>query len=278
MKQMKLSLGFSPCPNDTFIFDALVNKKIDPEGFEFDLFLEDVQTLNQWALEKKLDMSKISYGVYPLVSENFNLLDSGGALGKGVGPLLIAKGPMPADGPGKLSVAIPGKNTTAHVLFSMAFPEAANKKFMVFSEIENAILEGKVDCGVIIHENRFTYQQRGLTKWVDLGNYWEEKTGLPIPLGGIVVRKDFDGGVKKKLSRLIRKSIEFAFAHYPDLSPFVKENSQEMEESVMRQHIDLYVNDYSVSLGEDGKKAIRQFLKVFATMNKAAIQPISPVG
>ncbi|MFI5156375.1 MAG: 1,4-dihydroxy-6-naphthoate synthase [Chitinophagales bacterium] len=275
---MKLSLGFSPCPNDTFIFDALVNKKIDPEGLEFDLFLEDVQTLNQWALEKKLDVSKISYGVYPLVSENFNLLDSGGALGKGVGPLLIGKGPMAASGLDQLTVAIPGKNTTANVLFSMAFPSAAKKKFIVFSEIENAVLLGKVDCGVIIHENRFTYQQRGLTKWVDLGNYWEEKTGLPIPLGGIVVRKNINPDVKEKLNRLIRKSIEFAFVHHPELSSFVKENSQEMEESVMRQHIDLYVNNYSISLGEEGKKAIQQFLKVFASMNNATIQPISLVG
>ena len=277
MQQMKLSLGFSPCPNDTFIFDALVNKKIDPEELEFDIFLEDVQTLNQWALEKKLDISKISYGVYPLVSVFCNLLDSGGALGKGVGPLLIAKDPMPDAGPDHLSVAIPGKNTTAHVLFSMAFPSAANKKFMVFSEIEDAILKGKVDCGVIIHENRFTYQQKGLTKWVDLGNYWEQKTGLPIPLGGIVVRKDIDEIVKEKINRLIRKSIQFAFDHYPDLSPFVKENAQEMEESVMRQHIDLYVNNYSLSLGEDGKKAIQAFLQVFAKMNKASVQPISLV-
>ena len=274
---MKLSLGFSPCPNDTFIFDALVNKKIDPEGLEFDIFLEDVQTLNQWALEKKLDVSKISYGVYPLVSDSCNLLDSGGALGKGVGPLLIAKGPMPEGGPDDLSIAIPGKNTTAHALFSLAFPAATNKKFLVFSDIENAILQGKVDCGVIIHENRFTYQQKGLTKWVDLGNYWEEKTSLPIPLGGIVVRKDIDEIVQEKINRLIRKSIQFAFDHYPDLSPFVKENAQEMEESVMRQHIDLYVNNYSLSLGEDGKKAIQAFLQVFAKMNKVSVQPISLV-
>jgi len=187
---MKITLGFSPCPNDTFIFDALVNNKIDTGDLEFEVVLEDVQTLNDWAKKGKLDISKISYGVLPLVLNEYVLLSSGGALGKGVGPLLIT------NKPGILSeaevntslIAIPGENTTAHMLFSLAYPEAANKKFMIFNQVEDALLQDKANAGVIIHENRFTYQARGLRKVVDLGEYWESATGHPIPLGGIVVR------------------------------------------------------------------------------------------
>lgn len=267
---MKLTLGFSPCPNDTFIFDALVNKKIDTAGIDVEPVLEDVQTLNRWALEKKLDVSKISYGVLPLVSDFYHLLDSGGALGVGVGPLLVANKMMEATEIKKARIAIPGKNTTAHVLFSLAFPEAGNKKFMVFNEIEKAVLSGEVDCGVIIHEGRFTYQKKGLIKLRDLGEFWEEKTKCPIPLGGIVVRDDIEESVRQKLSDLIRKSVEYSFAHYPQLSEFVKSHSQEMEEKVMRQHIDLYVNDYSISLGEMGRKAVERFLEVYRQMNSVS--------
>src|SRR5579864_708710 len=188
---MKLSLGFSPCPDDTFIFDALVNRKIDTGDFEFEVILEDVQTLNRWALEKKLDISKVSYGVWPLLQKDYNLLDSGGALGKGVGPLLISKNNILLKDMDQLRIAIPGEQTTAHLLFSMAFPNAKRKKFMVFSKIESAVLEGEVDCGVIIHENRFTYMQKGLIKQMDLGEYWEQKTKTPTPLGGIVMRNTF---------------------------------------------------------------------------------------
>ena len=275
---MKMTLGFSPCPNDTFIFDALVNKKIDTEGIELELFLEDVQTLNQWSIENRLDISKISYGVYPLLLGHYDLLDSGGALGQGVGPLLIAGKPMLQPDIRGLKVAIPGQNTTAHVLFSLAFPDSQNKAFMIFSAIEDAILRGHVDCGVIIHENRFTYQQKGLFKWMDLGAYWEMQTGLPIPLGGIVMKKTIDSEMQQKVNRLIRNSIEYAFAKYPQLGNFVKNNSQEMEESVMRQHIDLYVNDYSLSLGEQGKKAIDFFVKVYNSMGKPNAQPFSLAG
>jgi len=188
---MKLSLGFSPCPNDTFIFDALVNRKIDTGDFEFEVILEDVQTLNRWALEKKLDLSKVSYGVWPLLQKDYNLLDSGGALGNGVGPLLISKNNILLKDIDQLRIAIPGEQTTAHLLFSMAFPNAKRKKFMVFNQIESAVLNGEVDCGVIIHENRFTYMQKGLVKQIDLGEYWEQKTKAPIPLGGIILRNEF---------------------------------------------------------------------------------------
>jgi len=264
---MRFTLGFSPCPNDTFIFDALVNKKIDTEGLDFEVFLEDVQTLNQWAMQGKLDISKISYGVLPLVLHQYRLLEAGGALGKGVGPLLISRQPRPLTAINSSTIAIPGQQTTAHLLFSLAFPEAKQKEFMVFSEIEDAVLSGKVDCGVIIHENRFTYQQKGLTKLMDLGEFWEKETGAPIPLGGIVFREDLDQTLSKKVNSLIRKSLEYAFSHYPTLSDYVKAHAQEMDESVMRQHIDLYVNNYSLSLGKEGEKAIQTLLTTYSKIH-----------
>src|SRR5450432_1554830 len=263
---MKLSLGFSPCPNDTFIFDALVNRKIDTGDFEFDVVLEDVQTLNRWAMEKKLDISKVSYGVWPLLQKNYALLDSGGALGKGVGPLLISKNNILLRDINQLSIAIPGEQTTAHLLFSMAFPEAKRKKFMVFSQIENAVLNDDVDCGVIIHENRFTYMQKGLVKQMDLGEYWEQKTKSPIPLGGIVMRNEFSPAERAEVDRLIRDSVAFAEAYYPDLSDYVIRHAQEMQESVMRQHIDLYVNQYSLSLGDEGRRAVDILVEVYNKM------------
>ena len=265
---MKFSLGFSPCPNDTFIFDALVNKKIDTEGIEFDLHLEDVETLNQWAMQGKLDISKISYGVLPLLLSRYELLDAGGALGKGVGPLLIARGEMPLTKVPDCRIAIPGQRTTAHLLFSLAFPEARKKEFRVFSGIEDAVLSGAVDCGVIIHENRFTYQQKGLVKLLDLGEYWERETGAPIPLGGIVLRKGYEVPLSEKLNKLIRKSLEYAFCHYPELPEFVRVHAQEMDEGVMRQHIDLYVNNYSLSLGGDGEKAIETLLQTYKQIHQ----------
>jgi 1,4-dihydroxy-6-naphthoate synthase len=263
---MKLSLGFSPCPNDTFIFDALVNRKIDTGEFEFDVILEDVQTLNRWALEKKLDISKISYGVWPLLQKNYSLLDSGGALGKGVGPLLISKNNILLKDINQLSIAIPGEQTTAHLLFSLAFPQAKRKKFMVFSQIEGAVLNDEVDCGVIIHENRFTYMQKGLVKQMDLGEYWEQKTKSPIPLGGIVMRNEFTPEERSEVDRLIRDSVAFAEAYYPDLSDYVIQHAQEMQESVMRQHIDLYVNQFSLSLGDEGRRAVDILVEVYNKM------------
>lgn len=258
---MKLTLGFSPCPNDTFIFDALVNKKINTEGLDFEVLLEDVQTLNQWAIQGKLDISKISYGVLPLVLKEYNLLNSGGALGKGVGPLLISKVPFPLSDINKKKIAIPGENTTAHLLFSLAFPNATNKTFKVFNEIEDAVLNQQVDAGVIIHENRFTYQQKGLHKLMDLGEYWEQTTNSPIPLGGIVCRQSLGKELSTKIDSLIRQSVEYAFKHhYQTLTPYVKEHAQEMSEDIMRKHIDLYVNQFSVDLGEEGKKAVKTLL------------------
>ena len=260
---MPLTLAFSPCPNDTFIFDALVNKSIDTEGLSFDVVLEDVQTLNQWAIEGKLDVSKISYGVLPLILNQYKVLNSGGALGMGVGPLLITKDPaITLEQINEASIAIPGENTTAHLLFSLAFPNARNKSFHVLHEIEDLVLSGAVDAGVIIHENRFTYHLKGLNKLMDLGNYWETKTATPIPLGGIVVHNRIPREVALQINRLIQKSLAYAFKHYPELSDYVRMHAQEMSETVMRQHIDLYVNDFSSDLGSSGKQAVNQLLDI----------------
>lgn len=269
---MKLTIGFSPCPNDTFIFDALVNQLIDTEGIEFDVLLADVQSLNEWAIVGKLDISKISYGVLPLVLENYQVLNSGGALGKGVGPLLITNNTFQStQDVNNMRVAIPGMNTTAHMLFSFTYPEAKNKQFMVFNEIEEAVLNGKVEAGVIIHENRFTYQKKGLVKLRDLGSYWEETIKSPIPLGGIVIKRSLDINLQRKVDRLIKNSLEFAFQQYPILTNYVRQHSQEMEESIMRQHIDLYVNNYSFNLGEEGKKAVYKLLDVYKELNPGAL-------
>lgn len=260
---MKISIGFSPCPNDTFIFDSLVNGGIDTEGLEFNVMMEDVQTLNLWALEGRLDVSKISYGVWPMVTDRYQLLESGSALGTGVGPLLIGNEKNYLYDPNTTAVAIPGKNTTAHLLFSMAYPDAENKIFLRYDEIEEFVVSNH-GLGVIIHENRFTYESKGLKKIVDLGDYWEKQTGAPIPLGGIVARRDLDTDNIAKIDRMIRQSIEISFSRYPELSDFIQCNAQEMEASVMRQHIDLYVNEYSLQLGDTGHKAIKKLEQVFS--------------
>ena len=270
-EMMKLSLGFSPCPNDTFIFDALVNHKIDTGGLIFETILEDVQTLNSLALNNQLDISKISYGVLPLVLETYLLLESGGALGKGVGPLLVSLPPIDDSFHSieNETIAIPGENTTAHLLFSLAYPNASHKVFKVFNTIENAVLQKEVDAGVIIHENRFTYQQKGLHKRIDLGEYWEETTRLPIPLGGIIAKRTLPIAVLQKVNELIRQSVMYAFGHhYTSLTQYVKEHAQEMSNTVIRQHIDLYVNDYSLSLGDLGKAAVIKLIDVYKQENK----------
>jgi 1,4-dihydroxy-6-naphthoate synthase len=263
-----IDLGFSPCPNDTFIFDALVNHKIDTKGFDFNLHMEDVQTLNEWALQGKLPYSKISYGVWPKIKNNYQLLESGGALGKGVGPLLIYKAD-PSILSGKpdektMRVAIPGMDTTAHLLFSLAFPNVINKVFLVFNEIEEAVISGKVDAGVIIHENRFTYADKGLINWMDLGHYFETSFNAPIPLGGIIARKDQPQDEINMMDALIQESVQYAFKNsYDHLPEFVTAHAQEMSEQIMRQHIDLYVNDYSIQMGDVGKNAIAKLEQVY---------------
>jgi len=267
---MKLTLGFSPCPNDTFIFDALVNNKIDTEGIELSVILEDVQTLNRWAIEGKLDITKLSYGVLPLVLHDYVVLNSGSALGKGVGPLLISKNNFDSSQVADAIIAIPGENTTAHLLFSLAYPAATKKIFMRYDAIENFVSECK-GLGVIIHENRFTYKEKGLIKITDLGDYWETTTGSAIPLGGIVIKRNIDIAIQQKIDQLIKRSIEYAFSNYPALNEYIHSHSQEMSEDVMRKHIDLYVNDYSLNLGKTGKNAIITLLKAHPSFNNRMV-------
>ena len=253
-----LSLAFSPCPNDTFIFDALVHGKIDLEGLSFDYRLADVETLNRQALAGETDMIKVSFYAWPELREAYALLNSGCAMGSGNGPLLVAKShlpdltsPLSGRAPGRgIRVALPGEHTTAHLLFSLAFPEIRHKVFMQFSQIENAVLSGTVDAGVLIHENRFTYKQKGLKKIMDLGGFWEKKTSGPLPLGGIVARKRLGRKVIGKLNRIMLRSVEFAMKHPAEVMPFVKEHAQEMDEEIMKKHIRLYVNRFTVDNGE----------------------------
>ena len=255
---MKLTLGFSTCPNDTFIFDAMVHKRIDTEGLDFELVLADVEELNKAAFEHQIDITKLSYHAYAYISDNYILLDSGSALGNNNGPLLISKHKIYPDEVSDISIAIPGKNTTANLLLSIAYPEAKNKKEYLFSDIEEAVLSNEIDAGLIIHENRFTYAERGLKKIIDLGKYWETKTKLPIPLGGIVVNRKLPLEIQQKVNRVLRKSLEYAYENPTISLPFIKQYAQEMNEEVMRKHIELYVNEYSLDLGKKGKEAIRE--------------------
>jgi 1,4-dihydroxy-6-naphthoate synthase len=260
---MKLTIGFSPCPNDTFIFDALIHHKIDTEGLDFEVFYDDVETLNKKAFRGEPDITKLSYHAFAYAADKYILLDAGSALGFGVGPLLICKGDVEDlktqldTGNPHLKIAIPGKYTTANFLLSLAFPNATNKQELVFSDIENAVLNGRVDIGLIIHENRFTYQDKGLHKIIDLGDYWEKRTGCAIPLGGIVANRNLPLDVQHKINRVIKRSVEFAFANPKSGLEYIRSHAQEMSEEVMYKHIELYVNKFSVDLGEEGKKAVK---------------------
>jgi 1,4-dihydroxy-6-naphthoate synthase len=256
---MTLTLGFSPCPNDCFMFDAIVHQRIDLEGLDFSIVMDDVEALNRRAFAGTIDATKLSYHAFAYCARDYALLDAGSALGRGCGPLLISSRVVTPEevAAGHLRIAIPGKYTTANFLLELAFPAAQNKMALVFSEIENVVLDGRFDAGLIIHENRFTYEAKGLEKIIDLGEYWERTTGAPIPLGGIVVKRSLPAEVQQTMNRIVRKSVEYAFAH-PDASrTFVREHAQEMSEDVMRQHIELYVNEYSVDLGTEGRRAVQ---------------------
>ena len=265
---MKLRIGFSPCPNDTFIFDALIHQRLDTEALSFEPVIEDVETLNQLALKGELEISKLSFHALGHAANQYQLLDAGSALGRGCGPLLIAKKKLEAHAANinPLKIAIPGQLTTANFLLSMAFPEATNKIPMVFSAIEQAVLNSKVDAGLIIHENRFTYEAKGLKKIIDLGEYWESTTGFPIPLGGIAIKNALSEKLKWQVNRLLRQSVEYAFEHPEIAMPYIRSLAQEMDESVMKQHIELYVNEYSVDLGIRGREAVSKlFMKAVSS-------------
>ena len=255
---MRLSLGFSPCPNDCFMFDAIVNKRIDLEGLEFSVRLADVEALNKAAFAGGIDVTKLSYHAYAYCAGSYVLLDAGSALGRNCGPLLISKRTIAREdvAAGNLSIAIPGKYTTANFLLGLAFPRAQNKTELVFSAIEPALQDGQYDAGLIIHENRFTYEVKGLKKIIDLGEFWEGETGAPIPLGGIVINRSLPDEAKHSVNRVLRRSVEYAFADRKASLPLVREHAQEMSEDVMYRHIDLYVNAYSVDLCADGRRAV----------------------
>jgi 5,8-dihydroxy-2-naphthoate synthase len=255
---MTLTLGFSPCPNDCFMFDAMVHGRIDLEGLDFDVRMADIEALNSAAFAGDVDITKLSFHAYAYCAADYVLLDAGSALGRNCGPLLISQRSIPPEevAAGDLRIAIPGKYTTANFLLSLAFPRATAKSECLFSDIEAGVLEGRFDAGLIIHENRFTYADRGLKKIIDLGEFWESETGAAIPLGGIVISRLLPADVRQRVNRVMRRSVEYAFANRDASLPFVRANAQAMSDEVMYKHIDLYVNEYSVDLGVDGRRAV----------------------
>jgi len=253
---MNLTIGYSPCPNDCFVFDALVNKKIDTEGLNFEVILEDIETLNKKALEGHLDITKLSFHAYVYNLKQYILLRAGSALGFNCGPILVKSAKSKIKNLDDISVAIPGKLTTANFLLSLAYPNLKNKIEYTFSDIEEAVLKGKVDAGLIIHENRFTYHEKGLVKIIDLGEYWNSLIQAPIPLGGIVIKRHLDKDLQQKVNKLIKNSVEFAFQNPESSMQYVKQNAQEMNEEVMKKHINLYVNSFSLDLGDIGINAV----------------------
>lgn len=259
---MRLTLGFSPCPNDTFIFDAMVHGRIDTEGLEFDYFLTDVEELNRKALSADVDVTKISYNAFAYVAQNYLILDAGSALGHRNGPLLISKNRIGISELPGLKIAIPGKYTTANLLFSIAWPEVVNKTEYLFSDIEDALLKDEVDAGLIIHETRFTYYRRGLHKLADMGEYWETLTGLPIPLGAIVIKRSIPDDIALKVNRVVRRSLEYAYKDSFASYDFVSGNAREMDSTIMNNHIKLFVNEYTLNLGKKGREAIVELFRI----------------
>jgi len=255
---MTLTLGFSPCPNDCFMFDAMVHRRIDLEGLDFDVRMADIEALNSAAFAGGVDITKLSFHAFAYCADDYVLLDAGSALGRNCGPLLISQRPISPEevAAGDLRIAIPGKYTTANFLLSLAFPRATDKSECLFSDIEAGVLDGRFDAGLIIHENRFTYADRGLKKIIDLGEFWESETGAAIPLGGIVISRRLPADVRQRVNRVMRRSVEYAFANRDASLPFVRAYAQAMSDEVMYKHIDLYVNEYSVDLGVDGRRAV----------------------
>jgi 1,4-dihydroxy-6-naphthoate synthase len=259
---MKLSLGFSPCPNDTFIFEALVHGRVDTEGVSFDWFLADVEELNRRAMQGTVDVTKMSFHAYALAASNYFILDSGSALGRNNGPLVVSRHKMYPDELDKALIAIPGKYTTANLLFSIFWPGASRKREYLFSDIPEAVMSGEADAGLIIHETRFTYLSLGLQKVADTGEYWEKMTGMPVPLGGIVVNRSVSEDIAGKVSRSIRRSIEYARADPSASVDFIRRHAREIDSKVTKDHINLYVNEFSLSLGQEGKAAIENLYSV----------------
>lgn len=270
---MKMTLGFSPCPNDTWIFEAMVHKRIDTEGVEYEWFLADVEELNRRALDGSVDVTKMSYHAYAYTAGNYLLLDSGGALGRNNGPLVVSRRKIYPEELNETTIAIPGRYTTANMLFSIFWPEAKNKKEYLFSDIPDVVLSGEADAGLIIHETRFTYKKMGLQKIADTGEMWEGSTGMPVPLGGIVVNRNIDEETALKVDRTIKRSVEYANAHPEASYDFIRKHAKEIDAAVMRQHIELYVNRFTVSLGDEGRKAVN---KMYEVASEKKIIPVMP--
>lgn len=271
-----ISIGFSPCPNDTFIFDAMINGRIDTGDYKFTAVLEDVEQLNRMASKGMLDVSKISLGAFAEVSKNYVILDSGSALGNGVGPLLVSKTEKVDLNNPALKVAIPGKFTTANLLLSIFFPQIKNKTEVLFSDIEQEVLSGNVDAGLLIHEGRFTYREKNLHKIFDLGDVWENHMHSPLPLGCICASRKMTESDISDINKMIRQSILFAMKNPEQSKSYTKQHSQEMADDVIEKHIALYVNEFSVALGPDGRKAIEFLLqKGFENgLLPRAVQPV----
>jgi 1,4-dihydroxy-6-naphthoate synthase len=259
---MKLTLGFSPCPNDTFIFDAMVHGRIDTEGLEFDYFLADVEELNRRAFEGKVHVTKMSYHAYAFAADKYLILDSGSAIGRRNGPLLISKKYISRSDLDHCRIAIPGKYTTANLLFSIAWPNALDKREYLFSDIEDALLNDEVDAGLIIHETRFTYYKKGLQKIADMGEYWEKLTNLPIPLGTIVINRSVNEDIALKVNRILRRSLDYAYRDSIASYDFVAGNAREMDSDVMNNHIKLFVNEFTADLGKEGKQAVESLFRI----------------
>ena len=253
---MTLQLAYSPCPNDTFIFEAMVHGRIDTEGLSFTSVLADVEELNHQAFAKTHPVTKLSYHALAHLQDRYRLLDAGSALGEGIGPLLIANRQLTRQQIESSPIAIPGEYTTAAFLLRLAYPAASDLRTYVFDQIEAAIQTEEVLAGVIIHENRFTYAERGFSLLLDLGEYWEQTTQQPIPLGGIAVRRDLPMELQERIQRVLRRSVEYALAHPTASADYVAAHAQEMSPEIQYLHIRTYVNEYSVSLGERGRSAV----------------------
>lgn len=282
-----ISLGYSPCPNDTFIFYAMIHGKIDTGGLSFNEVLLDVETLNQKALNAELDITKTSYAAYGHLRDNYTLLRSGGALGRGCGPLLVAKNKYTMEELRHKRIAIPGRLTTAYLLLQL-FDPAFGRDYpaptldpcplplapvfieMPFHRIMEAVANDKVDAGLIIHESRFTYPSYGLKQIMDLGEWWEKDTGLPIPLGCIIARRSLGDELNMQIDRTIRQSAEYAFSNRTESMTYIKRHSQEFSDDVIKQHIDLYVNDFSLDIGEEGGEAVSELI---SRAEKAGVVP-----
>ena len=254
---MHIKLSISPCPNDTFMFDAIINRRIDLKGFDIEVEYHDIEVLNSLAMERHADITKCSTALLPAIDKRYRLLDSGAALGRGNGPLLVRR---KGDTTPIEHIAVPGEHTTANALIKRLFPEIKHRTPMLFSDIAKAVEQGEFDAGVLIHEGRFVYERENLELVADLGLEWERREGLPLPLGSIVAARDLEEGVAERFETLLRESIAYAFAH-PDVSRnFIKSHAQEMEDSVIDSHIALFVNEFSLTLGNEGHEAIRRLI------------------